>query len=440
MELMIEPLDSRQPHPDTATVVHDPFRLAALRATHLLDTEPEECFERLTRLVAALLNVPVALVSLVDGHRQFFKSAIGLPSFWADRRETPLSHSFCQHVVATSQPLIVENAREHPILKDNLAVPDLNVVAYLGVPLFDPEGMPLGALCAIDTHRRYWTVAELTNLSGIADITAREIHLRLSLQRNEALTTELRHSKQHLRELLSIATHDLNEPLRKIRTFGDMIRRHSGDNLSVSSRYSLDRMMNATDQMALMIDGLIRYAHISDRPLDICSMDLNTVIREVVEDMERSYGNLREWLVIDALPTIRADALQIRQLFYNLIDNALKFRQDGVSPLVRITFEQGGRTFRLSVSDNGIGFDGKYSERIFSLFERLEGRKRYAGNGIGLALCRRIVERHGGTLRASAAPGEGATFHIELPEMLQTSPHSTSTSGIHRAKELDARK
>jgi signal transduction histidine kinase len=160
----------------------DPRRLGALRATGLLDSPPEEAFDRLTRLVTRVLHVPVALVTLVDGDRQFFKSCVGLPEMWAARRETPLSHSFCQYTVTTGEPLVIDDAREHPELRDNLAIPDIGIVAYAGIPLKTTDGHTLGTFCAIDTKPRSWTEADLETLRDLAASAATEIELRVALE------------------------------------------------------------------------------------------------------------------------------------------------------------------------------------------------------------------------------------------------------------------
>ena len=156
----------------TATAVQDPERLAALRKTGLLDTPPDPSFDRHARLAAEVLNAPVALVSLIDEDRQFFKSAIGV-----EERETPLSHSFCQHAIASREPLIVEDAREHPLLKHNPAVEELSSVAYAGVPLINADGYALGTLCVLDTHPRQWTKHQVELLGDLAASVVNEITL-----------------------------------------------------------------------------------------------------------------------------------------------------------------------------------------------------------------------------------------------------------------------
>jgi hypothetical protein len=162
---------------ETATAVQDPARIRALRQTGLLDSEPDPSFDRHVRLAAEVLNAPMALVSLIDEDRQFLKSCIGIEEPLASERETPLSHSFCQHAVAQRQPLIVEDAREHPVLKHNPAVEESGTIAYAGVPLIDAAGHALGTLCVIDTRPRQWTKHQVELLGDLAASVVTEIQL-----------------------------------------------------------------------------------------------------------------------------------------------------------------------------------------------------------------------------------------------------------------------
>jgi GAF domain-containing protein len=155
----------------------DPDRLKALRRTDLLDTPADDAFDRPARLAARALRAPVALVSLIDEDRQFFKSCLGLPEPWLSRRETPLSHSFCQHAVAARKPLNVPDARKHPVLKFNAAIKDLNVIAYLGMPLIDDAGHALGTLCVIDSKPRNWTADDEAVLMDLAELVISQIAL-----------------------------------------------------------------------------------------------------------------------------------------------------------------------------------------------------------------------------------------------------------------------
>ena len=163
---------------DVAKALAEPRRLAALHDAALLDSPPEEPFDRLARLAARVVGAPVALVTAVDHDRQFFKSCLGLPEPWATQRETPLSHSFCQHVVAEKAPVIISDARKDERLLDNHAIRDLGVIAYLGVPLITRDGHAVGALCVIDHEPRIWKSDEISLVQDIASSVVTEITLR----------------------------------------------------------------------------------------------------------------------------------------------------------------------------------------------------------------------------------------------------------------------
>ena len=197
--------------------VQSPDRVGELLRLGLLDTPPEAPIDRLTRLAARLLDAPVALVSLVDDHRQFFKSAFGLPQPWASIRETPLSHSFCQHVVASAEPLIVEDAREHPLVRDNPAVTELKVVAYLGIPLIMPNGASLGSFCVIDSKPRKWTTADQLTMTELAASVISEFGLRLAnveLQAANSILTREAKKREFLLQALERNTARLHAAQR----------------------------------------------------------------------------------------------------------------------------------------------------------------------------------------------------------------------------------
>jgi GAF domain-containing protein len=170
---------------DLLAIVRNLNRLAALDRTGLLDTPAEEPFDRLTRLATRMLKAPVALVSLVDRDRQFFKSSVGLTEPWRSRRETPLTHSFCKHAVALNEPLVIPDARKDPTYRDNPAVHELKIIAYAGIPL-TMSGFALGAFCVIDDEPRAWSYDEVQTLKDLAECAMREIDLRTRLREVEA--------------------------------------------------------------------------------------------------------------------------------------------------------------------------------------------------------------------------------------------------------------
>src|SRR5919202_2761182 len=227
--------------------LHDPARLAALRQSALLDSPTEAAFDRLTRLATRMLHVPVALVSLVDQNRQFFMSCIGLPDPWASQRETPLSHSFCQYTVASRAPLIIEDARAHPLVRDNLAIPDLKVVAYAGIPLITSDGHVLGSFCAIDSEPREWTEDDIEFLQELAGSVMTEIELRNEIRERKQAEEALRQAKQEAEaanqaksEFLSRMSHELRTPLNAILGFAQILEM---DDLDPLQHDSVDQIL-----------------------------------------------------------------------------------------------------------------------------------------------------------------------------------------------------
>ena len=191
---MIQDLIDTSPQPG----VLDPVRLAALHRVALLDTPAEPAFDRLTRLATRILGAPVSLVTLVDEDRQFFKSCVGLPEPWGSRRETPLTHSFCQYTIASRTPLVIDDARQHPLLRQNLAIPDLNVVAYAGMPLVTSEGEVLGSFCVIDSRPRVWTEDEIDTVRELAASVVTEIELRAQVVERERAEQALQRLNEDL--------------------------------------------------------------------------------------------------------------------------------------------------------------------------------------------------------------------------------------------------
>jgi PAS domain S-box-containing protein len=242
---------------------------------------------------------------------------------------------------------------------------------------------------------------------------------------------ELARSNAELEQFAFVASHDLQEPLRKIQAFGDRLKAKCATVNLEEGRDYLDRMQNAAARMQTLIYDLLMFSRVISRTEPFVRVDLKTVAREVIGDLEVRIEKTGGCVDVGDLPSIEADAPQMRQLFQNLIGNALKFHAPGIAPVVRVEGRllpaQAGDTAasseagdepalcELTVADNGIGFDEKYLDRIFAVFQRLHGREAYEGTGIGLAVCRRIAERHGGKITARSTPGQGATFIVTLP-------------------------
>lgn len=241
--------------------------------------------------------------------------------------------------------------------------------------------------------------------------------LESEIERRREVEAELHRSNQELQDFAYVASHDLQEPLRKIQAFGDILENEFGEQLGDGAEY-LTRMHAAATRMSKLIEDLLVFSRVTSKPPVPKKVDLNEIVGEAVSDLEARISRTGGRVVVDDLPTVLADPTHMRQLFQNLIGNALKFHRKDVPPEVRViclSSGPSGDTCRITVEDNGIGFDKKYADRIFGVFQRLHGRGTYEGTGIGLAVCRKIVERYGGTIAAEGYPGKGSKFTINLP-------------------------
>lgn len=273
---------------------------------------------------------------------------------------------------------------------------------------------------AMENARIYRQLQEF-NANLEAMVAERTAALTASTEALRQSNTELERSNQELQDFAYVASHDLQEPLRKIQAFGNLLEDEYGPILGEEGQTYLDRMRNAASRMQGLINDLLTFSRVTTKALPFSPVDLNLIAREVVIDLETLIQATHGKVTIEPLPTIEADPLQMRQMLQNLLSNALKFHKPGVPPVVNISAQAqvdaqtGEELYLIAVKDNGIGFDEKYLDRIFTVFQRLHGRGEYEGTGIGLAVVRKIVARHGGTITARSSVSEGSTFLATLP-------------------------
>lgn len=247
--------------------------------------------------------------------------------------------------------------------------------------------------------------------ASIRNITERK-RAAIALHRQ---ARELSRSNEQLQQFAAIASHDLQEPLRKVRMFAGRLRTKCEEGLNNDGRDYLARMQNSVERMQALIDGLLTFSRVTTKAQPFTLVELGRVTREVLADLDARIEESGASVCVEQLPTIEADPLQMRQLLQNLIGNALKFSRPEESPMIQITSRVEDGSCQIVVEDNGIGFDEKYVERVFAPFQRLHSRGRYEGTGMGLAICRSIIERHGGSITAKSTPGQGSAFIVTLP-------------------------
>ena len=527
-------------------------RLDALACFQILDTPAESEFDELTRLASQICGTPIALISLVDASRQWFKSRIGL-----DAAETPREIAFCSHAILGNDVMEVQNAEADPRFADNPLVSGTpNIRFYAGMPLTASDGNNMGTLCVIDrvprrltalqldalrtlgrqvvrqmemrvaarrlaheaafrqailnsaaesiisttpegiitsfsrgserllgykaeelvgkctpaiihipeevalhaarltqelgrtvepgfeafvakargggSETREWTyirkdgsrVPVLLSVSEVADESgailgfigvARDITaLKLAQADRERLTEELRRSNSDLEHFASIASHDLQEPLRMVSSYLQLIERRYKGKLDAQADEFIRFASDGATRMQALIRDLLAYSRLGKRKKRFQPIAMSTPVELAMENLKLAIAEKHASIRVGPMPTIGGDTGLLTQLFQNLIGNALKFTGKD-APGIDISAHREGAEWVFSVTDNGIGVKAGDLDRIFVIFQRLHDRETYPGTGIGLALCKRIAEIHGGRIWVQSEPGKGSTFHFTIP-------------------------
>lgn len=319
----------------------------------------------------------------------------------------------------TRQPLYQDNYARGSDTPEDM-VQHVNAAAALPVLR---HGEVVGVLIAVLFERRVWTRTDKVVLETVVG------SLGLALERAESVallaqrTRELEHSNvelarsnAELEQFAYIASHDLQAPIRAVTSFAGIIERRYGQHLDERGRLYLRQIVDSGEHMKRLVDDLLAFSRVHTQQRDLLPVDSGAVFDSVADRLQGAAGALGAQLTRGELPRVRADAQQLDQLFQNLLSNGLKYHREGVRPQVRVTAERDGPLWRFAVADNGIGIEPQYFDRIFVIFQRLHGRETYEGTGIGLAVCKKIVERHGGRLWLESTPGEGTIFFFTLPQ------------------------
>ncbi len=400
-------------------VLNDPKRVETLENTALLDSPPEKVFDRMTRVASRMLNVPVAMVSLVDRQRQFFKSSCGLGEALAQRRETPLSHSFCKHVVATGEPLIVPDARKHPMLRDNPAIEDNHVVAYLGIPLTTAEGQTVGSFCAIDAEPREWSEPEIEVMENLALSVMTEIELRLMVRHFQQHCLRMRNLEVEREEMVQMLVHDLRNPLSALVLGLSAVT--EGD-LPEGSRRCLENAHGGAMTLWRMVNDIldVSKSEAGKMELALAPVDPVELVRAACESLREliTRGGITLAITSDpAVKRISADYEKLRRTLVNLISNAAQHTPQNGKIMLVVRRDARRRAVVIEITDNGTGIPKEAFARIFEKFHRSvmpNGSK--ASTGLGLPFCKMAVEAHGGSIAVESELGKGTTFRVELPE------------------------
>ena len=411
MVLTQTPLPSRPLTEAEAASIADPTRLAVLRATHLLDSPPEEAFDRLTRLASKLVDAPLALVNLVDDHRQFSKSCFA-PAAWPSDREAPLADSYCKWAVIEREPVAIADARADERVRSSAMVIELGVLSYLGIPLLTPDGFALGTLCVAGFEPRDWTDEEVRTLQDLAASAVNEIVLRLDARARR----EIERIKD---ELVSIVAHELRTPLTSIRGSLGLLASGKLDPLTGQGKRMIEIAAQNSERLVRLINDVLDLERVESGRMElertaVPASGLVDASLDAVRAMAQAAGITLEHHVDPAL-VLYADPDRVVQVLVNLLSNAVKFSEGGQT--VQLLAERRGGEALFQVRDHGRGVPAEKLESIFERFQQVDSSDSRAkgGTGLGLAISRSIAREHGGRVWAASELGRGSTFFFTVP-------------------------
>lgn len=390
-------------------------RIKALIDFNILDTSPEEMFDDITAIASDICGMPIALISLLDLERQFFKAAVGIKD-----REIPLEHSFCKLAIETPNDIfIIEDARIDSRFKDNpLVFNNPNIVSYYGVPLNSKSGVAYGTLCVIDNKIKILTTEQKEILRKLSKQVERLIEFRKNNCLLAEYQTKIEKYALEMEEFAYLAAHDLKAPVRAIDSFIKLLEKKHQTLWDEKDKIYLSFVTESTTKMNHLIHDLLEYSKSTANIAIETKFNLKKLVVDVFRGLTYNTLENNPELICDEMPTITHSKIAFTLLFHNLISNGLKYQSENSIPLIKVHFEKNLTHWIFSVEDNGIGIEKEYLELIFKPFKRLHNNSIYQGNGLGLASCVKIIDNLHGSITLDSTLGLGSTFTISIPKIM----------------------
>lgn len=382
-------------------------RLMTLHRYGILDTDPEDAYDEIAELAATICEAPVSLVTLIDHSRQWFKARIGMQP-----QQTARNVSFCAHAILQPDLFVVPDTHADPRFADNPLVTDSpHIRFYAGAPLLTRDGIGLGTLCVIDHVPRQLEPHQEKALLILRTHVLKLLELRLK-------SRELAEANHELDTFSYTVSHDLRAPLRTIEGFSQILLEDHTDNLNSEGRLLVSRIQNAARKLDQLTLDLLSLSKIERGPIQVIQVDLSRLANDIVADLRANEPSRNVEVNIQPNLVVMGDPGLLESAIRNLLDNAWKYTRNISHPLIEFgsKTQENQQTFFLR--DNGVGFEMAYAKNLFQPFQRLHSNDEYAGTGIGLATVKRIIHRHGGSIRAEAYPGKGATFYFTFPTLI----------------------
>ena len=387
-------------------------RLSALYAQHILDTPPDSDFDDIAVLAGQLCQTPIALLSLVDADRQWFKARVGL-----DVCETPRSSSFCAYAMhSTGVMQVPDTLDDHRFADNPLVVGEPHIRFYAGAPLVSASGQPLGSVCVIDRVPRLLTPEQCHGLTALARQAMAQLEIREYAREMDATNRRLREADRLKDDFVSRVTHELRTPLTSIRGYVEMLA-EAQPSSGPGTGY-VEKIQRNSDRLMRLVDDMLLVAQLGagDMVLHRDSVDLAVLARDSVHQNGPFAAGKGLTMAIDATApvVVHADRRLIAQVFDRLVGNAIKFTDRGH---IGVAVSSDSRRVTVRVTDTGVGVDSDHNDRLFAPFRRsaTAERREVQGAGLGLSIVKAIVDSHGGTAAIHGVPGGGTTVTISLP-------------------------
>ncbi len=387
-------------------------RVGKLRSYNILDTLPEESFDRVTRLAADILDVPIALVSLVDSERQWFKSKVGL-----DADETSREISFCGHAIMGDDLFVIEDATKDARFADNpLVTAGLNIRFYAGAPLQTPDGLNIGTLCAIDDKPRQLNQRQRRLLLDLSHVIVDEMELRVALKESMNAVANEANERALQNDFVSAVTHELRTPLTSIQGSLKLIDAGAFGAVTDPLKQALDIASRNAATLLSLINDLLDFQQLGAGMMEFNfqAVSLERLVHETCENMAGFAA--RKDIAIDAMveddAVFLADAARLTQVISNVLSNAVKFSPTGGR--ISVIAKRTNTSVSIAFTDRGPGIPVEFRGKVFEKFARARGQTTGSGTGLGLAISKIIVEAHRGTIGFETS-AQGTTFQVEIP-------------------------
>lgn len=393
----------------------DLLRLKTLEEYQVFDTLPEEMYDDITAMAASICKMPIALITLIDEKKQFFKSHYG-----TILNQTPLEYSICSHAIKSEQDFFeIPDLRIDDRFKNNPLVLDgPKIKSYYGAPFFSEDGVAFGTLCVISDELTELTEDQKRALKSLSRQVMHLLELRKKNYLLQLYQKKLEHYSKDMEEFAFIAAHDLRAPVRIIKSFIKLLESKNEAEWDDNDRMYFQFINDNTERMDRLVLDLLEYAKSNmNNNMEKEDFDLQELVTGLFESLAKGGEEQHKpQLTISDLPTVFSSKIALTMVFQNLISNALKYQKKDNVPHIDISHSESATNWIFEIRDNGIGISEEYADIIFEPFKRLHNQTEYAGSGLGLAACRKVIENLNGKIWMKSEPGKGTIFTFSIPK------------------------